>query len=107
MNTYIFHREDMFYPLELEDDARARANALCNPGTTKVENARTREIVWPPAKVLTAKNAESTEIFNHEETQMNTDNQTVFHARVSIDPMHAFGVKRIAVLFPDGKVVKC
>ncbi len=34
---YLFHRKDMFYPLELKDDADAVANAKCNPGTTKVE----------------------------------------------------------------------
>lgn len=48
MNIYIFHRADMFYPLELKDDADAKVNAECNPGTTMVENAETREVVWMP-----------------------------------------------------------
>lgn len=47
MNVYIFFREDGFYPLELESDASARANAELNPGTLRVENAVTRETVWP------------------------------------------------------------
>lgn len=46
MNIYIFFRDDMFYPIELKDDASAKRNAEINPGTLKVENAVTREVVW-------------------------------------------------------------
>lgn len=42
---YIFHREDMFYPIELNDDNDAIKNAEYNEGTTKVEN-RSGEIIW-------------------------------------------------------------
>lgn len=47
MSVYIFIRADMFYPIELRDDDDARANAECNPGTVRVENALTGETVWP------------------------------------------------------------
>lgn len=46
--AYIFHRADGFYPLKLKDDADAKANAESNPGTLKVENAATGEVVWTP-----------------------------------------------------------
>lgn len=46
MKTYIFFRDGTFYPVELSSDEQARKNAECNPGTLKVENALTREIVW-------------------------------------------------------------
>lgn len=42
---YVFFRGSMWYPIELRDDADAIANALHNPGTTKVEDAKGR-IVW-------------------------------------------------------------
>jgi hypothetical protein len=43
--VYIFHRGDMWYPIELRDDADAVANAKCNPGTTLVTDHQGRE-VW-------------------------------------------------------------
>lgn len=46
-NVYLFFRDGMFYPLELSDDESAIANAKCNPGTTRVEDAFNRRIVWP------------------------------------------------------------
>ena len=46
-SVYLFHRADGFYPLELRNDDEARANAECNPGTLKVENAITGAVVWP------------------------------------------------------------
>lgn len=42
---YIFVRAEGFYPLVLHDDADARVNAECNPGTLRVEDAKGR-IVW-------------------------------------------------------------
>lgn len=44
---YTFHREGMFYPIALRDDADAIANAKCNPGTLKVVNELTGATVWP------------------------------------------------------------
>jgi len=44
--VYIFHRGDMWYPIELTDDEDAIKNALCNPGTTAVENTQTGQIIW-------------------------------------------------------------
>jgi hypothetical protein len=44
MNTYIFHRGDMWYPIELENDEIAVKNAECNPGTTKVTDINGKEI---------------------------------------------------------------
>lgn len=38
----------MFYPIELKDDADARANAECNPGTTRVETPDGK-IIWEKA----------------------------------------------------------
>lgn len=43
---YIFHRASGWYPIDLPDDAAARANALTNPGTISIENAITGETVW-------------------------------------------------------------
>lgn len=37
--VYIFFRDIGFYPIELRDDDDARANAECNPGTLRVEDA--------------------------------------------------------------------
>ncbi len=48
VNTYIFFRDDMFYMIELMDDADAVANAECNPGTRRVEDMRGNKI-WPEA----------------------------------------------------------
>lgn len=47
MNTYIFIREEGFYPVTLKNDQEAVANALVNPGTVRVENAETNQVVWP------------------------------------------------------------
>lgn len=47
--VYIFHRSDMWYPIELRDDADAIANANCNQGTTLVTDADGNE-VWPNKK---------------------------------------------------------
>lgn len=44
---YVFFRKDMFYPLEMKDDADARANAEFNLGTTRVEDMHGR-VVWRP-----------------------------------------------------------
>ena len=49
MKTYIFHRGDKWYPIELKDDKHAIANAKCNPGTTKVTTLDKR-VVWPTKK---------------------------------------------------------
>lgn len=46
MNTYIFFRDEMFYMIELMDDADAVANAECNPCTRLVEDMRGNQ-VWP------------------------------------------------------------
>lgn len=46
MNTYIFYRDDVFYMIDLIDDADAVANAECNPGTRRVEDMRGNQ-VWP------------------------------------------------------------
>lgn len=45
MKTYLFHRAEGFYPLVLADDADAKANAECNPGTLKVTTLDER-VVW-------------------------------------------------------------
>jgi len=44
--TYVFYRDEMFYTLELIDDADAVANAECNPGTRRVEDTLGNQ-VWP------------------------------------------------------------
>lgn len=43
--VYVFHREDMFYPIELDDDIDAINNANFNEGTTKVEDIE-GNIIW-------------------------------------------------------------
>ena len=53
MAVYIFFRpEGFFYPITLRDDADARANAECNPGTVKVEDMKGR-VVWAPLPAAT------------------------------------------------------
>lgn len=43
---FLFVREEGFYPLELPELTVAD-NAECNPGTLRVEDAKTGEVVWP------------------------------------------------------------
>jgi hypothetical protein len=45
MKVYIFFRADMWYPIELKDDADAIANAAYNAGTTKVEDS-SGKVIW-------------------------------------------------------------
>lgn len=42
---YIFFREDVFYPIELENDKEAIEGAELNKGTLRVEDLNGR-IVW-------------------------------------------------------------
>ena len=42
---YIFFRKECFYPIELGSDEQAVENALCNPGTIKVEDIN-RNVIW-------------------------------------------------------------
>lgn len=44
-SIYLFVRAESFYPIELRDDEDAKANALCNPGTLRVEDVNGC-IVW-------------------------------------------------------------
>ena len=46
----IFFREGGFYPLEIPE-ATIDDNAKCNPGTLRVEDAVTGEILWQNAAV--------------------------------------------------------
>ena len=58
MKTYIFHREDGFYPIELEDDNDAIANAEFNHGTVKVTTMgpdKKEEVVWEKSGDLMVK----------------------------------------------------
>jgi hypothetical protein len=50
LHTYIFFRDDMFYPVELKDDEDAIANAKLNSGTLKVEDLNGR-VVWKAENV--------------------------------------------------------
>ncbi|MCK9273402.1 hypothetical protein M0P65_07740 [Candidatus Gracilibacteria bacterium] len=45
MNTYLFVREEGFYPLELFSDNEAIENALCNPGTKEVKKLDAENII--------------------------------------------------------------
>lgn len=45
MITYLFFRQDGFYPLELKDDQSAKENAELNPGTVRVETVAGR-VIW-------------------------------------------------------------
>ena len=45
VRTYAFHREGAFYLLDLPSGTVAD-NAECNPGTLRVEDMDTGEIVW-------------------------------------------------------------
>lgn len=42
---FLFVRDDGFYPLALPE-ATVADNAECNPGTLRVEDAKTGEVVW-------------------------------------------------------------
>lgn len=46
---YTFHRSEGFYPLMLESDEAAKANGDCNPGTLRVVNELTKDVVWEAA----------------------------------------------------------
>lgn len=46
MQCYVFYRDDMFYMIDLMDDADAVANAECNPGTRRVKDMKGNQ-VWP------------------------------------------------------------
>lgn len=46
--VYIFHREGMWYPIELYDDKDAIDNAIHNKGTLKVTNSIGRTIWEAP-----------------------------------------------------------
>jgi len=43
--TYLFFREDGFYPIELKDDEDAIKNAIHNKGTLRVEDLK-GNIIW-------------------------------------------------------------
>ncbi len=43
--TYIFYREGMWYPIDLPPSTIAD-NAERNPGTLRIEDALTGEVVW-------------------------------------------------------------
>ena len=43
---YTFHRKEGFYPLVLQSDEEARANAICNPGTIRVVNEINQAVVF-------------------------------------------------------------
>lgn len=45
--SYVFHRENAWYPLELKDDEDARVNAERNEGTVKVTREPEGVQVWP------------------------------------------------------------
>lgn len=47
---FLFVREEGFYPLELPELTVAD-NAKCNPGTLRVEDAMTGEVVWSNSEV--------------------------------------------------------
>lgn len=46
MTPYIFHRGAYFYTVECVNDLQASHAVLLNPGTTRLENALTGEIIW-------------------------------------------------------------
>ena len=48
---YIFHRENMFYPLELKDDNDAVENAEYNDGTLRVEDLE-GNVIWENKNLL-------------------------------------------------------
>lgn len=45
-SVLLFHRKDMFYPLALKAGENVLEHVRLNPGTTKVENATTLEILY-------------------------------------------------------------
>jgi hypothetical protein len=46
---YLFFRGDHFYPLVLENDEAAIADAKNNPGTTRVEDVA-KKVIWEASK---------------------------------------------------------
>lgn len=51
MKIYLFFRKEGWYTIELKDDEDAIHNALCNPGTLRVEDLDGR-VVWKEEKKL-------------------------------------------------------
>ena len=45
----VFFRVDSFYTVKLPE-VTIEDNALCNPGTIRVEDATTKEVLWEAAK---------------------------------------------------------
>lgn len=48
MRLLIFFRDAGWYPLELPDTDDLSAHAEANPGTLRIEDGVTREILWRP-----------------------------------------------------------
>jgi hypothetical protein len=46
MRLYAFFRAEGFYPIELPDTDAIAAHAECNPGTLKVVDVVTNNVVW-------------------------------------------------------------
>jgi len=49
MNTYIFHRDDGWYPVEEVSDEKVLTHVPLNPGTRKIETADGR-VIWQETK---------------------------------------------------------
>jgi hypothetical protein len=47
MRTVIFFRDGFFYPAELTPECDIEEHVRLNPGTIRVEDAATGEILWP------------------------------------------------------------
>lgn len=45
---YTFHRADGFYVLQFGSDDEAKDNGECNPGTLRVVNELTQDVVYEP-----------------------------------------------------------
>lgn len=43
---YTFHRPEGFYPLMLDSDEIAKGHGECNPGTLRVVNELTKDVVY-------------------------------------------------------------
>ena len=50
MNIYTFHRKDGWYPIELTNDVEAAHHVVFNPGTLKVVNEKTGNVVYEIGK---------------------------------------------------------
>lgn len=98
---YTFHRKEGFYPLELNSNEEAKANALRNPGTLKVVNEITKEIIYQEEKVNGKGEKVNSPIFG-EIVLADKFNRLLLEDVVTAYPLDVFQILNKDILNPKG-----